>query len=603
MDARDETAQGSGMACRQPTLSDGDLLVELKSLLSALRHADLGRMLGLLGLGLVAVVCGNTGAQIWLNRWQRTFYDALERRDVPDFWMQLLLFGVIAGLLLVLVVAQTWFQELIKVKLRQWLTRDLFQQWLAPRKAYLLSFCGEIGANPDQRMDADAQHLTELTGDLGAGLLQSTLLLVSFIGVLWFLSDQVVFGSGADRFTIPGYMVWCALAYALSGSWLTRWVGRPLIPLNANRYAQEAELRFALVHVDESVEGFTLYEGEADERRLLDAALDRVISVQRQLVGGLTRLTWITSGYGWVAIVAPIIVAAPGYFSGNITFGGLMMISGAFLQVQSALRWYVDNFSKLADWRATLLRVVAFRDALLSVDTVGKGVEQIELVEDPDGKVALEGVTLRLAHGKAGLEEGGFEVAPGEHVLVTGEPGVGKSTLFRAMAGLWHWGTGRIRLPPRASVMFLPQRPYLPLGTLRAALSYPATAGRFDEATLRSALEGVGLARLMSSLDTSRRWDKELSNDEQQRLAFARILLQQPKLVVLDDAFAAVDEESRSRILDLFDKELGDVAVIGIRRTPARDGFYDRVVHLRRMPGEERLTFKPQGIAATLQAA
>ena len=365
----------------------------------------------------------------------------------------------------------------------------------------------------------------------------------------------------------------------------------------------EAELRFALVHVNESVEGFTLYEGEADERRLLDAALDRVISVQRQLVGGLTRLTWITSGYGWVAIVAPIIVAAPGYFSGNITFGGLMMISGAFLQVQSALRWYVDNFSKLADWRATLLRVVAFRDALLSVDTVGKGVEQIELVEDPDGKVALEGVTLRLAHGKAGLEEGGFEVAPGEHVLVTGEPGVGKSTLFRAMAGLWRWGTGRIRLPPRASVMFLPQRPYLPLGTLRAALSYPATAGRFDEAALRSALEGVGLARLMSSLDTSRRWDKELSNDEQQRLAFARILLQQPKLVVLDDAFAAIDEESRSRILDLFDKELGDVAVIGIRRTPARDGFYDRVVHLRRMPGDERLTFKPQGIAATLQAA
>ncbi len=591
------------MACRQPALSDGNLLVELKTLLDALRHAELGRMLGFLGLGLVAVVCANTGAQIWLNRWQRTFYDALERRDVPDFLSQLMMFAVIAGLLLVLVVGQTWFQELIKVRLREWLTRDLLQQWLAPRRAYLLSFCGDIGANPDQRMDADAQHLTELTGDLGSGLLQSTLLLVSFIGVLWFLSDQVVFGSGANTFTIPGYMVWCALAYAVSGSWLTRRVGKPLIPLNANRYALEAELRFALVHANESTEGFTLYEGEQDERKGLEAALDRVIHIQRQLVTGLTRLTWITSGYGWVAIVAPIIVAAPGYFAGNITFGGLMMVVGAFLQVQSALRWYVDNFSKLADWRATLLRIVAFRDALRSVDTVGEGTEQIELVEDPDGKAALEGVTLRLAHGRAGLEEGGLDVAPGEHVLVTGEPGAGKSTLFRAMAGLWRWGSGRIRMPPRARVMFLPQRPYLPLGTLRAALSYPSSAGRFDDAALTGALEGVGLGRLAPSLDKVQRWDRELSFDEQQRLAFARLLLQRPQLAVLDDAFAAIDEESRGHILDLFDKELGDVAVIGIRRTPARDGFYDRVVHLRRKPGEERLTFKPQGIAATLQAA
>jgi putative ATP-binding cassette transporter len=603
MDARDDTASMPGMACRQPAASDGNLMVELKSLLDGLWHAPLGRRLGLLALGLAAVVCGNTVAQIWLNRWQRTFYDALERRDVPEFWMQLVLFAVIAGILLLLVVGQTWFQELIKVRLREWLTRDLLQQWLAPRRAYLLSFCGDIGANPDQRMDADAQHLTELTGDLGSGLLQSTLLLVSFVGVLWFLSDQVVFGSGADKFTIPGYMVWCALAYALSGSWLTRWIGKPLIPLNANRYAQEAELRFALVHVSESAEGFTLYEGEADEQRLLDAALDRVILVQRQLVSGLTRLTWITSGYGWVAIVAPIIVAAPGYFSGNITFGGLMMISGAFLQVQSALRWYVDNFSKLADWRATLLRVVAFRDALLSVDTMGEGTEQIELVEDPEGRVALEGVSLRLAHGRAALDEGSLDVAPGEHVLVTGEPGAGKSTLFRAMAGLWQWGTGRIILPPRDRVMFLPQRPYLPLGTLRAALSYPSAGGDFDDATLRTALEEVGLSRLAPSLDNTQRWDKELSFDEQQRLAFARILLQRPQLAVMDDAFAAVDEESRSRILDLFDKQLGDVTVIGIRRTAGHDGFYDRVVHLRRKGGKERLTFKPRGIAAALQTA
>ena len=289
------------------------------------------------------------------------------------------MFAVIAGGLLVLVVAQTWLQEMIKVRLREWLTYDLLDEWLAPKRAYLLSFAGQIGVNPDQRIQQDAQHLTDLTTTLAIGLLQSTLLLVSFVGVLWVLSDQVVFDIGARRVAIPGYMVWCALAYSLGGSLLAWRIGRPLVSLNAERYAREADLRSALVRVDEHADGIALHGGEADERRLLDEPVQRVVTIMAQLAGGLARLTWITSGYGWFALVVPIVVAAPGYFQGELTFGALMMVVGAFNQVQTSLRWFVDNLAQIADWRATLLRIVTFRDALPAVETIGEEAGRIEV--------------------------------------------------------------------------------------------------------------------------------------------------------------------------------------------------------------------------------
>ena len=308
------------------------------------------------------------GGQIRLNIWQRDFYEAIEQRNVPEFLSQLLVFAAVAGVLLALGVGQAWLGAMVNVRLREWLTFDLLDQWLTRRRIYLLDFAGEIGVNPDQRIQQDAQHLADLTTSLLTGLLQSTLLLVSFVGVLWVLSSKVVFDFGNGPFTIPGYMVWCALVYALGGSLLGWRVGRPLVPLNAERYASEAELRGALVRVSEHADGIVLHGGEADERRLLDQPVSAVINIMARLAGGEARLTWITAGYGWLAIVVPIIVAAPGYFGGTMSFGALMMVVGAFNQVQSSLRWFVDNLSPIADWRATLLRVVAFRDALAAVD-------------------------------------------------------------------------------------------------------------------------------------------------------------------------------------------------------------------------------------------
>jgi putative ATP-binding cassette transporter len=575
------------------------LLPQLWSLWRALRASRHWRSVGLLAAGIVLVVCLNAVGQIRLNRWQGAFYDAIEQKAVAAFTTQLLVFLVIAGGLLVLVVAQTWLQQMITVRLREWLAHDLLDQWLAPKRAYLLSFAGEIGVNPDQRIAQDALHLSELTAILGVGLLQSSLLLVSFVGVLWILSANVMFEVGGHSFAIPGYMVWCAVAYALGGSLLAWRVGRPLVPLNAERYQRESDLRFALVRVNEHADGIALHAGEADERRILDEPVERVITMMARLAGGIARLTWITSGYGWLAIVVPIIVAAPGYFDGELSFGALMMVVGAFNQVQSSLRWFVDNLAQIADWRATLLRIVSFRDALPGVETIGEETGRIAIVDAGGEKLVLEDLAVALPGECATLDQARVEVSPGERIQILGKPGAGKSTLFRALAGMWPWGEGIIQLPPRDAMMFMPQRPYLPPGTLRVAVSYPAEAGRFDDSAVGAALERVDLGHLAPSLDRNERWDRKLSLDEQQRLAFARLLLHAPRWVFLDDAIGALAEDHRQLVFSIFERELAGAAVLRFGRDRAPGGTWNRTLHVIQRPGEPCL---PAALPVTSEA-
>ena len=340
--------------------SDG-LVSQLKAILQVFRNSSRRGALLWLGAGLALVVGVTVYWQIKLNAWNRPFYDALSRKDLSAFASQLLVFVGIAGALLVLNVAQTWLNQKTKVTLRDELTRDLFDQWLSPRRAFLLAGAGEVGVNPDQRIHEDARHLTELSTDLCVGLFQATLLLMSFVVVLWFLSAGVVFEFQGRSFVIPGYMVWSALFYAGVASWASWRVGRPLIQLNAERYARESDLRFALVHVNEHAEGIAVHRGEADEKSRLQRELDSLLVVLRGLVGSTTRLTWVTAGYGWFTIIAPIVVASPAYFMGNLSFGGMLMAVGAFQQVQQSLRWFVDNVGVIADWRATLFRVGGLR--------------------------------------------------------------------------------------------------------------------------------------------------------------------------------------------------------------------------------------------------
>jgi len=537
---------------------------------------------------LVAVVVAVIGltafGQVRLNAWNRPFYDALARKDFPQFLRQIMAFGVIAGLLLVLNVVQAWLNQAIKVKLRESLVRDLFDEWLKPRRAFRLGTAGEIGANPDQRIHEDARHLTELLTDLGLGLLQSSLLLGSFIGVLWILSENVVFHWNGHPFAVPGYMVWCAIFYAGTASWVSWLVGRPLIRLNAERYAREADLRFALVRLNEHTDSVALYGGEQNENHRLQRELRRVLGAMWRIVNASTRLTCITAGYGWFTIIAPILVAVPGYFSGDLSFGTLMMVVGAFMQVQGALRWFIDNFGTIADWRATLLRIATFRETLLTMDALGASAPRIKFVAEKRSNVAFDNLQVATPTGCTMLSEQHVEIAPGDRVLIVGEPGAGKTLLFQAIAGLWPWGSGKVALPASNGVTFVPRQPYVPLGTLRAALAYPSPEDTYKDEELVVVLRQTGLERLSSSLNRDARWDKELADEEQQRLALARILLHKPRWVVIDEALDALDDDARKRVMSLFTTGLHRAAIVNIGRPETKHHYFERVLHLVRDP-------------------
>ncbi len=419
--------------------------------------SPVGKTLTVLVTALILVVAATAYGQIRLNGWNKPFYDALSRRDLRDFLFELGVFFVIAGILLALNVAQRWMVETLELKLREGLVRSLLKDWMSPRRAFWLANAGPMGVNPDQRIHEDARKLCELSADLGVGLLQSSILFFMFAGVLWRLSGDFVFRVGDMDYTVPGFMVWAAVGYASAGSLLSFWVGRGLIGRNAERYAREADLRFSLVRVNEHVDDISLAEGEADEKRRIELHLDNVLTATRRIVMGHANLTWVTAGFGWVTIIAPILVAAPLYFSGKVSFGGLMMAAGAFSQTQSSLRWFIDNFSSIADWRATLLRVANFRHAV-SVTHEPEGESRIVYPEGEPGEILIENLEIVSAANADMLKETRVVVKSGERVLILGAPGTGKTQLFRALAGLWPWGAGSVTRPRGEQIFYLPAR-------------------------------------------------------------------------------------------------------------------------------------------------
>jgi len=569
--------------------ADARLVPQARMMLEAAWASPVRNTLLWLAGAILLVIVATAYGQIRLNRWNEPFYDALARRDLPEFIAQLGVFGVIAGVLLVFNVLQRWLGETIKLKLREGLTRDLVDLWMLPRRAFRLASAGPIGVNPDQRMHEDARHLTELSADLGIGLLQAAILLATFVSVLWTVSANFAFVIADRVVAIPGYMVWAGLLYAGSASLLSYWVGRGLIDRNAERYAREAELRFSLVRVNEHIDAISLAGGEAEEARRIKMNLATVLSAMRGLVLGHTNLTWVTAGYGWLTIVAPILVAAPLYFGGNVSFGGLMMAAGAFIQVQSSLRWFVDNFGLIADWRATLLRIASFRRAMLRTDSMHEGSGRIAYEEGTFDAMTLEDLRIFSPAGCTTLEERKVAVKPGEHVLVVGEPGAGKTLLFRALAGLWCWGAGRIGRPAGSAVLFMPRRPYLPPGTLRDVLAYPQGAESFAPQAFGDALARVGLARFAPMLDRVSRWDHELNGDEQHNLMLARLLIHRPRWVVLDDLLDAIDDAARARAFEIFSTELKDAAIVYIGRSDAADASFTHLLHIGRDPGDRRM--------------
>lgn len=568
-----ETAQNQDTAGR----TTAGLTPHLIIILDSLRASRQRFALFWLGGGLTAIIGATAYGQIRLNAWNKPFYDALARKDLSDFGAQLLVFAGIAGALLALNVAQTWLSQMTKLKLREGLTRDLFFQWLTPHRSFRLASMGEIGVNPDQRIHADAQRLAEVSTDLGIGLFQATLLLISFVGVLWGLSAGVTFDIFERKIAIPGYMVWAALLYASVASFASWRVGRPLVELGAERYARESELRFALMHVNQNGEAIAVSRGEKLEEKRLHSEFDRLLEVLRRLVTATTNLTWITAGYGWFTIVAPVIVAAPAYFAGNLTFGGLLMAVGAFTQVQQSLRWFVDNAAIIADWRATLHRVGGFRQALLGVDESPRG---IAFQETSDDRLILDKLSILSRAGYTKLSQSHIEIVPGEHVLIVGEPRSGKTLLFQALAGLWTSGSGAIHLPPRESVLFAPKRAYIPDLALRDILAYPLASSSFPQEAYVTALTRFGLGHFALWLDRVARWDGELTDLERQELAMARILLHKPRFVIIDEALGSLSPHARQTLFEVFGQELAETALVYVSGPGKDDKFFHRVLHL-----------------------
>jgi putative ATP-binding cassette transporter len=562
---------------------------QARMILRAILASPIGRRVIWLAVGLIIAILITSYGQIVLNDWNQPFYDALTRRDLNEFLYQLGVYFLIVSCLLVLDVSQRWITETFKFRLREGLTRDLIKLWMAPRRAFWLATSGgQVAVNPDQRISEDAQKLCDISADLSIGLFRASVLLVSFSGVLWTISDDFTFRVGGVDYAVPGFMLWAAISYALVGSLLSYLVGRNLIRRNADRYAREADLRFALVRISEHVDGITLAAGEADERRRVEQHIGNVMLAMRRLVRGLTNLTWVTAGFGWITGIAPILISAPLYFSGKTSFGGMMLAAAAFTQAQGSLRWFVDNFGAIADWRATLLRVANFRAALLATESPDDAGSRIEYVEGAPGEMAFEALQVESPVGREAFRERDVVIRTGEHVLICGTPGEGKTPLFRALSGLWPWGSGRIVRPRGETFMYVPRgTPYLPRGTLREALAYPSLTDRFTDSAFAEALERVGLGRYANRLDAAERWDRQLREDEQMALAIARVVLHEPDWVVFDDTFSSMEDETLERVSELFAHELERTTVVHIgRSTQAQLPLFARVLHLAKVESD-----------------
>ncbi|MER9017602.1 MULTISPECIES: ABC transporter ATP-binding protein/permease [unclassified Mesorhizobium] len=578
------------------SIEASSLREQLATIKLALTSSPVRKQLLWAAIGIVAVIVASSIGQVLLNRWNQPFYDALARRDMPAFLHQLLVFAGIAGGLVVLNVGQTWLDQMLRLKLREALTLDLIDEWMRPARAFRLTHAGAIGVNPDQRLQQDAGHLSDLSTGLGIGLLQSCILLASFVGVLWSLSSGFVFHIGGHLLAIPGYMVWAAILYAGTASWLSWLVGRPLIRFNNDRYTREAELRSSVVRVNENVDAIALAHGEADARRRLEFDLGMVLGAMRRIYSAQINLSWVTDTYGWITVVAPILVASPVYFAGDISFGGLMMAVGAFNQVHSSLRWFINNIGGIADWRATLMRVADFRIALGDTDALHHTERRISFGENPDGSLTFEKLEVASPEGCTKLAEPHVEIRAGDRVMITGDPGAGKTLFFRAIAGLWPWGSGRIGMPAGEAPIFVPRTPYFPLGKLREVLNHSDGAAEASDAEISEVLADVGLQRLSSSLDRSARWERELSDDEQRLLAFARLALRRPKWVIIDEALDAFDGPTLRQVLSMLEKRLPDAAILNIGRGQHNARFFRRALTIVKDAGQPPL--KPARIRA-----
>ena len=540
--------------------------------------------------GLLVFVIGMNMALVYinvrLNSWQVSFYDTLTKKDVSGFRSSLIEFSVLAFMYIIIYSYRTYFRQMLEFRWRQWLTDRYLQRWLGDNAFYRIER-DKLADNPDQRISDDLQSLATTTLALSLDLLSTVVSLLSFVTILWGLSGALSFMPVGHPITIPGYMLWVAAIYAIAGSWVMHKINHPLVSIEYQKQRVEADFRFSLIRLRENAEQIALYNGAETEDAHLKTTFSRIRSNWKLVMKFTRRLTLVTTLYGQLATIFPLIVASPRYFAGAFSIGVLFQISSAFGNVSDSLSWFISSYPTLAGWRATVNRLREFQRVMrtqhwaesASPATLHGGINR-HMNDIPN--LATRDLQLALPNGHALSTVGSINIEPGSRWLVRGPSGTGKSTLMRALAGLWPFGDGAIDAPVGAQMMFLPQQSYVPIGTFKAALTYPSATDAFSDEACREALKAASLPDYIDQLDVSEHWGRRLSMGEQQRLAFARVLLQQPDYLFLDEATSALDGETESSLYNAVITRLPKAAIVSVAHRESLAAFHQHTLEMQR---------------------
>lgn len=532
---------------------------------------------------VIAIELSVVAINVMLNQWNNRFYNALQERNWDAFIYEIGFFCVLAAIYIVLAVYQLYLNQWLQIRWRRWMTRHYLDHWLAGANHYRMQLLGDAADNPDQRIAEDINMFIDRTLAISVGLLSAIVTLVSFVVILWTLSAAAPLHLFGASFTIPGYLVWAALLYAAVGTTLTHLIGWPLVSLNFRQQRFEADFRFNLVRVRENSEQIALLGGETAERERLLDRFGYVVGNFLLIMQRTKKLTFLTSGYTQISIVFPFIVISPAYFAGAVQLGGLMQTASAFTSVQTALSFFVNAYRSLAEWRAVVARLDGFNIAAERARAAATAPQAIAVsTREGRDRVEIDDLLVQLPQGTPLVAADDIAIAAGERVLLTGPSGSGKSTLFRAIAGTWPFGAGTIRVPKGAKLMALPQRPYFPIGTLTAAVTYPDEPGTFDAEALSEVITAVGLPALAGRITEEAHWNRMLSLGEQQRLGIARAVLQAPDYLFLDEATASLDEAAEAALYRLLNARLKRTTIVSIGHRSTLAAFHRRGLVLER---------------------
>ena len=529
---------------------------------------------------IIGLNLGEVYINVQLNKWNNGFYDSLQHVDKKAFFAALVTFSWLAFSYIIVVVYKTYINQMLRIRWRRWMTASFLDRWLDKQNHYRMQLAGNRSDNPDQRISEDVEEFINLTLGLSLGLLSSVVTLFSFLTILWNLSGAMTIPLGSfGSVNIPGYMVWFALLYAVAGTWITHKLGRPLVRLNYDQQKFEADFRFALVRFRENGEKIALYKGEAREKENFLSFFTHVFNNYWEIMKRQKTLTWFTSGYYQIATIFPFLVAAPRFFARQIELGGLMQTSSAFGQVQGSFSYIIESYTSVAVWKAAVDRLEGFTANMNEATIQAEDPGAFRPAPGNFTGFNVKNMTVQLPDGKLLLENANLTINKGDTLLITGPSGSGKSTLLRLIAGIWPFARGTLEIPTNATTLFLPQMPYLPLGTLRHALCYPFPSTESDD-TLREILILCHLEHLTNKLDHVKNWAQILSPGEQQRIAFARAMLIKPDFVFLDEATSALDVPLEAYLYQTLKERLPNTTLVSIGHRTALKLWHDKSFNL-----------------------